>query len=577
MLQLLPMRKIEDLMSFPITQFTLREVLENTKRRYSMYPAFSNVGEEPLLYEDFYNSVAAVSNLLAKSGIGHGDKVVILAENSPHWPIAYFAICSMGAVAVPVLVDFHPEAVQHIVTHSEAKAIFVSEKMMPKLGEPDMSSSVLLINIESFKVVSPGLSRDMMQELKDAGFREFRKLRAMARRAANLIPEGPREDDVAVIIYTSGTGGFSKGVVLTHRNIVFNALLIQDVINITHEDRFLSILPLAHTYECTIGMVLGVIHGSQIFYLGAAPTARVLLPALAQVKPTAMASVPLVIEKIFKNNIKPRLTGNWLLRKLYAIPAGRRFLHRQASKKLLATFGGEMRILAIGGAPLAPDVDIFLKEGGFPYGLGYGMTEASPLIAGAGPDIVKVHSCGRVLPGLRVRIDDPDPATGVGEILVKGPTVMREYFKAPELSEETLDEDGWLHTGDLGLMDSDGFLFIKGRSKNMLLGPSGENIYPEEIEAELLQFPEVLECLVYMQGGALVGRVHLDLTKLDADFGNMNEAKRLEAISARLEEIRAQTNSHLAAFARLRKLIEQPEPFEKTATQKIKRYLYLDD
>lgn len=571
------MRKIEDLMTFPLQQFTLREVLENTKRRYSMYPALSYVAQEPLLYEDFYNSVAAVSSLLAAHGIGHGDKVALLAENSPHWPIAYFAVTSMGAVIVPILVDFHPGAVQHIIKHSEAKAVFVSEKMMSKLDEPDLLSSLLLINIESFRPVTPGLTRDKLQEFKDAGFREFRKLRAKARRAANLIPQEPREDDVAAIIYTSGTGGFSKGVVLTHRNIVFDALLIQDVISISTEDRFLSILPLAHTYECTIGMVLPIIYGAQIFYLGAAPTARVLLPALAEVKPTAIASVPLVVEKIFKNNIKPRLTGNRVLRYLYSIPATRRFLHRQAAKKLLATFGGQIRILAIGGAPLSPDVDIFLKEGRFPYGLGYGMTETSPLISGAGPGIVKVTSCGRVLPGLRVRINAPDPATGVGEILVKGPTVMREYFKAPELTEETIDEDGWLHTGDLGLMDGDGFLFIKGRSKNMLLGPSGENIYPEEIEAELLQFPEVLECLVYMQGGLLVGRVHLDLAKLDENFGNMNEVKRAEAVSARLEEIRAQTNARLASFARLRKLVEQPEPFEKTATQKIKRYLYLDD
>lgn len=236
-----------------------------------MYPALSFVGEEPMLYEDFYNSVAAVSSLLSENGIGHGDTVVILSENCPHWPIAYFAICSMGAIAVPVLVDFHPEAVQHIIKHSEAKAVFVSEKMMPKLGDSENTDSTLLINIESFKPIEAGLSRDRLQEIKDAGFREFRKLRAMARRAANRVPQEPREDDVAAIIYTSGTGGFSKGVILTHRNIVFDAFLVQDVISISHEDRFLSILPLAHTYECTIGMVLPILYGAQIFYLGAAP------------------------------------------------------------------------------------------------------------------------------------------------------------------------------------------------------------------------------------------------------------------------------------------------------------------
>lgn len=569
------MRKIEDIMTFPLPQFTLRAALENTKRRYSMYPAMSFAGQESMLYEDFYNSVATLSRFLNDNGIGHGDKVAILAENSPHWVISYFAITCMGAVVVPILVDFHPEAIQHIIKHSECKGVFVSEKLMAKLGEPELTSSILVINIESFKQVSVGISRDMLHDLKDVGFREFRKLRTMARRMANLIPSEPREDDVAAIIYTSGTSGFSKGVVLTHRNLVFNALLIQDIITISHDDRFLSILPLAHTYECTLGMILPIIYGAQIFYLDKPPTARILLPAMAQVKPTAMASVPLVIEKIFKNNIKPRLTSNPLARYLYSIPFFRRFLHRMVGQKLEATFGGHIRILAIGGAPLAPDVDLFLNEAGFPYGLGYGMTETSPLISGIGPGKVKLGTCGRVLPGLRVRIDNPDPASGVGEICVKGPTVMREYYKAPELTDEALDEDGWLHTGDLGMMDEDGFLFIKGRSKNMLLGPSGENIYPEEIEAELLQYPQVLECLVCMQEGKLTARVHLDITVIDEELRGMNEVKRAEAIEKMFEKMRTETNAKVASFAKLHKIVEQPEPFEKTATQKIKRYLYV--
>ncbi len=576
MLQFLAtMRKIEDLIKFPLPQLTLREVLENTNRRYSMYPALSFVGQEPMLYEDFYNSVATVSRMLADHGIGHGDKVAILSENGPHWVISYFAVTCMGAVAVPILVDFHPEAIQHIIKHSEAKAVFVSEKLLSKLGAPEITSSLLVLDIESFKRISVGMSRDKLHEIKDAGFREFRKLRAMARRMANLMPTEPREDDVAAIIYTSGTSGYSKGVVLTHRNLVFDALLIQDVITITHDDRFLSILPLAHTYECTIGMLLPILHGAQIFYLDKPPTARVLLPALAQVKPTAMPSVPLVIEKIFKNNVKPKLTGNPILRYLYSIPFTRALVHRMAGKKLEATFGGCMRILAIGGAPLAPDVDLFLYEAKFPYGLGYGMTETSPLISGVGAQGVKLGTCGRVLPGLRVRINDPDPETGVGEICVKGPTVMREYYKSPELTEQALDEDGWMHTGDLGTMDREGFLFIKGRSKNMLLGPSGENIYPEEIEAQLLQFPQVLECLVYMHDGKLCARIHLDIAQLDAEFGSVNTPKRQEAIGALLEKMRNETNEKLASFARLHKIMEQPEPFEKTATQKIKRYLYV--
>lgn len=569
------MSRIEDIIHIPLAPLTMRNLLENSHRRYAVRPALSFVGQEPMLYEDLYNSVAAVTKLLTDNGIGFGDHVAILAESSPHWAVAYFAITAMGAVAVPILVDFHQEAVQHIMRHAEIKAVFVSEKLMTKLGDSDLEQPLVLINIESFKPFTGGFTTDRFKEFKEVGIREFRKLRAMARRYANLVPREPREDDVAAIIYTSGTSGFSKGVVLTHRSIIFDAILTQDIISIDHTDRFLSILPLAHTYECTLGLILPMLMGAQVFYLDKPPTARVLLPALTEVKPTIMASVPLVIEKIFKQSIKPRFTANTLVRRLYAIPFFRRFLHRMAGRKLESTFGGKLRVLAIGGAPLAPDVDLFLYEAGFPYGLGYGLTENSPLAAGCGPGAVKPYSCGRVMPGLRVRIDSSDPQNEVGEILIKGPTVMREYYKAPELTEEVLDDDGWLHTGDLGTLDDEGYVFIKGRSKNMLLGPNGENIYPEEIEAQFLQSPYVLECLVYIHDQKLNCRVHLDVAKLDVIINGKDESKAAEIKRNLLEEMRAEVNLKLSSFAKIHKVIEQPEPFEKTATQKIKRYLYL--
>ena len=563
--------------NFPFSLLTLRHVLEHNNRCYSLCPALSFIGEEPLLYGDFYNSVLAVSQFLGEHGIGFGDAVAILSENSPNWVISYFAVTSMGAVAVPILVDFHPQAVQHILRHSEAKAVFVSEKLMSKLGNPGALPSMLFVNMESFRAISLGMPGDKFQEIKDAGVREFRKFRAKARRVANLTPREPREDDVAAIIYTSGTTGFSKGVVLTHRNIIYNALLVQGVFNVSHADRFLSFLPLAHTYECTMGMVLPVLFGAQIAYLNKPPTARVLLPALASFKPTAVPSVPLVIEKIYRNSIKPKFTSSTLMRKLYAIPFFRRLLHRMAGRKLSATFGGCIRAFAIGGAPLSPEVDQFLYESGFRYAIGYGLTENAPLVAGMCWDNAKRGSCGQIMTGLLVRIGDPDPQTGVGEVLVKGPTVMREYYKEPELTEAVLDEDGWLHTGDMGIIDSEGFLFLRGRNKNVLLGPSGENIYPEEVEAVLQGIDVVQECVVYMQDNKLMAKVYLDMEKLDEKFGDLTAARRIEVKSELLETLRQEANVGLAAFARLQKIVEQPEPFEKTPTQKIKRYLYVHE
>jgi long-chain acyl-CoA synthetase len=289
-----------------------------------------------------------------------------------------------------------------------------------------------------------------------------------------------------------------------------------------------------------------------------------------------MLSVPQVIEKIFKTAILPKLTGTWLKRNLYRIPAVRKKLNAVAGKKLLETFGGRLRMFCIGGAALAPDVELFLREAGFPYGLGYGLTETSPLCAGDAPGRAKLYSIGKPLHGVEIRILDKDPATGEGEIAVKGPNVMREYYKAPEISKATFTEDGWFRTGDLGKLDSDGHLYIKGRLKNVIIGPSGENIYPEEIEGVIMQSAWVLESIVYQMDGKLVARVHIDYAKTDEEFGSLAAAKMQAKINDVLESLRQQVNNKVSAFSKLHKIIEQTEPFEKTPTHKIKRYLYVD-
>lgn len=579
---------------------TLQAVLERSVRCFAAHPAISNVGEEPVTYAEFGETVHSLSRMLADNGIARGDRVAILSESCPHWAVAYFAITSMGAVAVPILPDFHPDAIHHIIRHSESRAVFVSEKLFPKLEDGQYDEEPLLILMESFVPVGLDDGKDRLKEMKKAGLREFRKFKEKALRMAerfsdkvrstgddaaetpgeawyDVPPHEVKPDDVAAIIYTSGTTGHSKGVVLTHGNIVSNAVaVVETIIQVGPGDRLLSILPLSHTYECTLGMVLPLAHGAHVHYLDKPPTARALLPALAQVRPTIMLSVPLVIEKIFKTAILPKLTGSWLKRRLYGIAAVRKKLNAVAGKKLKETFGGCLRMFCIGGAPLAPDVELFLREAGFPYGLGYGLTETSPLCAGDAPGRANLYSIGKPLHGVQITILDKDPVTGEGEIAVKGPNVMREYYKGPEITRNTFTEDGWFRTGDLGKLDRDGHLVIKGRLKNVIVGPSGENIYPEEIEGVLLQSSWVMECIVYQLDGKLAARVHIDYAKADEEFGKLPVAKMQTKVDELLESLRQEVNGKVSTFARLHRMIEQTEPFEKTPTHKIKRYLYVE-
>lgn len=555
---------------------TLRHVIEKGAERYGDKPALSNIGDEPFSYRDVYEAASSLAHWLGEQGIGYGDAVAILAENSPHWSIVYFAVTGMGAVAVPMLTEFHADAVAHIIRHSEAKAVFVSEKLFPKIADAHFDPSPLFVSIESFEVIGQGMTRDMLKDMKSRGLREFRKWREKAMRLARQVPPEPAEDDLAAIIYTSGTTGHSKGVMLTHKNIVSNAMTIHDIVSLGPSDRMLSILPLPHTFECTLGLALPMLHGVHVHYLDKPPTGRVLLPALAKVRPTCLLTVPLVMEKIFKTSVLPKLTGSALSRFLYSIPFTRRLMHRAAGRKLLATFGGALWIVAIGGAPLAADAEVFLREARFPFTVGYGLTEASPLLSGVAPPDTRMASAGTAIPGVELRLGSVNPLTGEGEIEARGPNIMQGYYKLPDVTKDVFTEDGWLRTGDLAARDEDGFYYIKGRSKNVILGPSGENIYPEEVESFFFASPYVLEALVYEHEGKLTARVHLDAIKMDELMAGLPEKDMEEKRLALLENMRQHVNGKVSSFARIRRIIEQTEPFEKTATQKIKRYLYVD-
>jgi len=557
-------------------QKTFKNVLHNSILHYGNNIAVSMVDGTPFTYEKFGKKVEVISKILQKSGIVKGDKVAILSENKPQWGIAFFAITTIGAIAVPILPDFHANEIRHILMHSEAKAIFISQEQYNKLEDVEMESLNTIFHIDDFSIIPPHTSVDKLKDLIKEGEVEFAKLRESAMKFLYPAQSSLKEDDVASIIYTSGTTGHSKGVELTHKNFIFDAEATLKIQNVVEDDRLLSILPLSHSYEFTIGFLIPFIRGASIYYIDKPPVARVLLPVLQKIKPTMMLTVPLVIEKIYKLRIAPQLSKSGLIRQLMKVPAVRKKLHKLAAKKVMKFFGGEMKFFGIGGAGLNSEVEKFLREGKFPYAIGYGLTETSPLIAGSGVKNTKFRSTGIILPEVEVRINKPDKKTGEGEIWVKGDNVMKGYYKDPDRTKEMFSKEGWLKTGDLGYMDKDGYLYIIGRLKNVIVGPSGENVYPEEIESQINQYDDVLESLVYQENGQLVARVHLNYEELDSEFKNkkMTEtqiAKRIEEI---LERMRNEVNGNMSSFSRILKMIVQPDPFEKTPTKKIKRYLY---
>lgn len=551
-------------------------MVENSVANYAKRPALSMVDGEPINYAELGEAIGDLIALLKEYGIRKGDRVVILSQNMPNWGIAYLAITSMGAIVVPILVDFHVNEIQQIIKHSGCKAIFVSNQYYDKIAYRDLENAPQLFLIDNFRPVDPFLSKDLLAEFIREQKTAFFRLRNKALEAVGLMGTSPGEDDTAAIIYTSGTTGNPKGVMLSHKNLVKDAWLTLHIQKVDENDRLISILPLPHTYECTIGFIIPLMKGACVYYLDKPPTARILIPAMQKIRPTMILSVPLVIEKIFKLQVYPQLTKNSVMRSMYKVPLIRKSLHKVAGKKLMKTFGGEIHFFGIGGALLSHEVERFLNDAGFPYAIGYGLTETSPLIAGSSPALVKFRSTGTVLPELKVRIADPDPKTKVGEIQVKGPTVMQGYYKDKERTKEAFTKDGFFRTGDLGLLTKKNYLYIKGRIKNVIIGPNGDNIYAEELEAKLNEAETVLESMVYESDGNIVARVYLNEEIIEKQYhiSRFDSAQYDRFIEKHMLELRTFLNSNVASFAKVHKVIEQKEPFEKTPTQKIKRFLY---
>lgn len=541
-------------------KYTLPARFGQVVQKFGTRNSLSLVGEKPITYNDLDQKIKALILQLEELGIEHGDKIALLGSGMPNWGMAYFAITFMGAIAVPLLPDFMPSEIENIINHSESKAIFVSEKLAVKLELIVADTLIHRIRMEDFTLIESPVSLSVDQADQTH---------------VNLYEV--QEDDLAAIIYTSGTTGKSKGVMLSHKNICINVEQALCVRLVNENDRFLSILPLSHTYENTLGFVMPMLRGSSVYYLGKQPTPSVLLPALLKVKPTMIFTVPLIIEKIYRNRILPTFTKSWPIRQLYRVSFIRKQLNRLAGKKLMATFGGKLEFFGIGGARLDRKVEKFLIEARFPYSIGYGLTETAPLLAGMKVYDFRLQSTGPAITGVELKINRPDPKTGEGEIWARGANVMKGYYKEPELTAEVITPEGWFKTGDLGAFDKNGNLFIRGRLKNIIIGASGENIYPEEIESVINNYPDVLESLVVQKKGKLVALVHLNMEDLQSKYTELIEKGSQQAeqkMNELLKELQNYINENVNKFSQVQLMLIQPEPFQKTATQKIKRFLY---
>jgi long-chain acyl-CoA synthetase len=550
------------------SKYTITSLLAESLRDYPDNTSLVFAGEDNYTYRQMGADVMKVAALLRESGVSKGDKVAILSTNMPNWGVAFFAIMWTGAVAVPILPDFHVNEIKSILEHSGTKVLFISEKLYSGLiRSDDIFLPEKLILLDNFALIPRNASSESFQKA-ESSIHDI---------TGEIMPEEIEEDDLASIIYTSGTTGNSKGVMLTHKNLAWTAGQSYKLQEIKTTDRFLSVLPLSHTFENTISFLLPMKYGASVHYLRKPPVASVLLPALQKVKPTIMLVVPLLIEKVFRAKILPKFQKTAVMRFLYSVPPVRKILHRIAARKLYKSFGGQLRFFGIGGAKLSTQTELFLLEGKFPYAIGYGLTETSPLLAGAVGKNVRLGSTGPAIPGVQMRLYDVNPETGEGEIQVKGPNVMKGYFKAPDLTKEVFTEDGWFKTGDRGIFDKDNFLTIKGRVKTMIVGSSGENIYPEEIESVINKMRFVLESLVIEKKGKLVAMIHLNMEEIEQNFKHFkNEAQQFiyNKTDDILKEIHKKVNAELNKFSKLQEVILQPIPFEKTPTKKIKRFLY---
>lgn len=552
----------------------LTDYIEQSIVRHWDLDALTDYKGTTLQYKDVARKMAKFHIVLEAAGIKQGDKIAVCGRNSAHWAVTFLATVTYGAVIVPILHEFKADNIHNIVNHSEAKLLLVGERVWENLDEKAMPGLIGIALLEDFSVV---VSRHdgLLQayETRNAIYGErypcnFRPEHIHYRRpSATNIHHSTAPDPLCVINYTSGTTGYSKGVMLSSHSLSSNIAYCQEMLPVKAGDHIVSMLPLGHVFGMVYDFLFGFSVGAHLFFLTRMPSPKIIAQSFAEIRPRVISCVPLIVEKIIKKDIIPQV-DNRIGRLLLRLPLINDKIKSDLRKRAMEVFGNNFDEIIVGGAPFNADVERFLKYIGFPYTVAYGMTECGPIICSSRWDQLKLASCGKAASRMEVRIDSPQPETVAGEILCRGENLMVGYYKNPEATQQIIDVNGWLHTGDLGTMDTEGNVYVRGRSKNMLLTASGQNIYPEEIESKLNNMPYVSESLIVLQKQQLVALIYPDFD--DAFAHGLQQAD----IERAMETNRLELNAMLPAYSQIAKVKIIFEEFEKTAKKSIKRFLY---
>jgi len=525
-------------------------------------PALGNYRGELFTFGEVATNIAKLHLLFESIGLKKGDKVALCAKNSARWGIGFFAANTYEAVVVPILADFHPDSVNSLVDHSESLVLFTDSDIWNRLDITKMPMVKAVVSTADFKLLYA--ADEKIQAANDSLDAAFAEKYPEGYKPEFISYPTDNDKDLAIINYTSGTTSAPKGVMLRYECISANVEFGQKRLPSYPEDKIVSMLPMAHMYGMMFELIYPLCGGSSIYYLGKTPTPSLLLGAMAEIKPYLVITVPLVMEKIFKGKVAP-IVNKPAMKVLCAIPGINKIIFKKIQGKLLSAFGGKVREIVMGGAALNPDVEKWFRRFRLPFTVGYGMTEAAPLMAYEDWREFESKSCGKAIDSVEVRIDSEDPYTKVGEIQARGTNIMSGYYKNEEATKAAFTEDGWMRTGDLGLLDRKGNIFIKGRSKNMILSANGQNIYPEEIEAVVNNQPYVIESVVIDRGASLVALVYIDSEKIQADG--------IDA-AIQMENLKAEVNKSMPSYSKIGKVEIMTEPFEKTPKMSIKRFMY---
>lgn len=544
----------------------MNKMLEESFRANWDRPALSDYKGVTLHYRDVAKHIAKLHIIYDKCGIRKGDKIAICAKNQANWGVAFLSCLTYGAVAVPILHEFKPSNVHYLVNHSDARILFVDEAIWGGMSESEMPALESIIRLNDFTLIYS--SSPSMEEVHEHVNELFGMKYPKRFTSDDLCYHEDSPEEMAMINYTSGTSGFSKGVMIPYRALVSNALFAADAeSHMDNQSKVVSMLPTAHMYGMMFEFLFEMTIGTHVYFLTRVPGPRVILEAFEAVKPDVVIAVPLIIEKIYRNKLQPIINRN-SIRLMMSLPVLNDMIKKRIHDELVAAFGGVFREVIIGGAAFNREVEHFFKKINFPFTVGYGMTECAPIISYAPWNENKLYSCGRTAPNMEIRIDSPSPSTIAGEVQVRGKNVFLGYYKNEEATKAAFTDDGWFKTGDMGVMDSDGFLFLRGRSKSMILGPSGQNIYPEEIESSINNMPYVVDSLVIDDGGTLTALIYPDFDLAEKD------GMSLEILERTLNDQIKLVNMEQPNYCQIKRIEVLPEDFERTPKRSIKRYLY---